>query len=534
MRRRVVRTLIVAILMAGAGGLTALWLRRPWRYWLLTRDPIRLSRVIGLETRHRIAGFSVDDELGHAVASAGDVDGDGRDDFLVGAPFDDVRTEADGRVLLYSGRTATILREWSGDAPGWNLGCAVANAGDVDADGTPDAVAGFEREADQAPGGARIFSGKTGAVLFTLNGHIQQDLFGHAVAGVGDVNGDGHGDVLVGAPGTWRDNAAGYARLFSGKTGQVITTLRGEDRPGDRFGFAVAAAGDVDRDGTPDLAVGAIGDAPNGPHSGRVYVFSGRTGARLFTHAGDAEWDELGHAVANAKDTNGDGHPELLVGAFLQRGIGYARLYSGKSGEVLWEAQGVEAKDAFGHSVGAGGDADGDGVPDLVVGAPDATVDGIHRIGFIRIYSGADGRLLLHHAGDRELMHFGYVVAFLGDVNGDFLDDVVAGTVVVKGVGEAQVSSACAVEPIQAQGELTLARSRDGFRVSGGPPRASGTLLVTGAVETRFTLDETGAAEVELTLSKPALAGRTVSIQARVETATAALSSPEVRARFCP
>jgi hypothetical protein len=422
----------IGVLVAAAFlavGLAAAWVRRPVGYQLAFRDPIRLEPLEAL-----IRGRAADDELGHSVAGAGDVDGDGAADVVIGAPYDGGSGERAGRAILVSGRRREAIREWTGDRALADLGIAVSGAGDVDGDGVPDVILGMEGEIGAGPGRAAVYSGRSGAVLHAFEGEVALDLFGHAVAAA-DVNRDGHADLLVGAPCTWRKSCAGYARLFSGRDGSILHTFRGERATGDRFGFSVADAGDMNGDGHPELAIGALGDAGNGPHSGRVYVFSGKDGALAWTFDGDGAGHELGHAVAGAGDVDRDGHADLFAGAFLQSGIGYARLYSGKTGAVLTEVRGLEPGDAFGHSVAAGGDLDGDGVPDLAVGAPDATVRGVERVGYLRVFSGASGSVLLHRTGDRELQHFGYGVAFAGDTDGDGRQEVIAGTVVLRDVG---------------------------------------------------------------------------------------------------
>jgi hypothetical protein len=519
-QRWIVLFLLAIFLSVGA----LFWARRPWRWWLLVRGPIPVERNDGLELRHRVFGFSPDDEHGHAVGAAGDVDRDGMSDFVVGAPYHD-----GGRVRLYSGRTGAVLREWRGD-PQSDLGAAVGGAGGA-------VIAGAEGESASVPGSAVLFSGDSGRALRSFTGDVARDLFGHAVAAAGDVDGDGDPDFVIGAPGTWKKESIGYARVFSGRDGRALFTFQGERFAGDRFGFSVAGAGDVDRDGHADVLIGALGDTGRGSHSGRVYLFSGADGRKLFTADGDASHHELGHAVAGAGDLDGDGFADLFAGAFVQKGIGYARAYSGRTGRVIHELRGIEPGDAFGHSVAAAGDADGDGVGDLVAGAPDATVGEARRTGYVRIYSGKDGRVLLHRTGSRELMHYGYAVAAAGDVNGDFLADVIVGSVVVKDAGSAEVISACAVDPIEVQGELLLRRTRAGFLVSGGRAGTRGALLVEDGVgpplvEEPF-LFAASTATVAFSMIRPPLSGRTLLLYA-VRTGTVTARSEPMKVRFCP
>src|SRR5690606_15555069 len=132
----------------------------------------------------------------------------------------------------------------------------------------------------------------------------------------GDLDGDGHADVLGGADqedvGALED--AGVVRAWSGRDGALIWARSGPTA-GARLGFAVAGVGDVDGDGRDDFAAGAFGEGPNGAQSGRVYVWSGASGALLHTFAGAAAGDQLGWAVAGLGDVDGDGRADILVGA---------------------------------------------------------------------------------------------------------------------------------------------------------------------------------------------------------------------------
>jgi len=372
-----------------------------------------------------------DDEFGAALASLGDTNGDGRPEYVVGAVWDATTHPAGGSLAVFSGGGGERLLRSEGRGPDWAFGAAVAGVGDLDRDGVPDlavGVAGSGKAGEGAGGAVLLLSGRTAAVLHTLSGETVGDQFGHAVAGIGDVDGDGVPDVLVGAPGTWKENVAGSAHVFSGATGRRLHTLVGPRTLGDRFGFAVSGAGDLDGDGRPEFLVGCLGEARNGPHSGAVYVFSGAGGVLFRKHHGDGPRHELGHGVADAGDVDSDGVRDVLAGAFLQRGNGYARVYSGRTGERLYEFRGDVLADGYAHSVAGVGDVDGDGVADLAVGAPNAIVGGLPDVGYVRIYSGRSGSVLVTHRGDRGNLHLGYVVAAAGDVDGDGLADLLVGS----------------------------------------------------------------------------------------------------------
>ncbi|MEZ5192677.1 MAG: integrin alpha [Nocardioides sp.] len=174
--------------------------------------------------------------------------------------------------------------------PGSYFGWAISELGSRRAPGGGDLIVGErwgDGGSDVAGGAATVFEGRSGRVRFRYVGQ-PGDQAGFAVADAGDVNRDGRADVLVGAPGV----GAGHVDLVSGRTGRLLRRFAGED-DGDFFGAAVAGVGDVDRDGRPDVLVGA----PRHGDSGRAYLLSGRTGATLLTLDGEAAGDAFGSAT---------------------------------------------------------------------------------------------------------------------------------------------------------------------------------------------------------------------------------------------
>jgi large repetitive protein len=412
-----------------------------------------------------LSGHTPVDEFGHSVAALGDVNGDGYDDVLIGAPNENLRFANAGTARVYSGVNGSALMTFAGDGDGWHQGSGVGVAGDVDADGVVDIVVGMKASGKTGlgpGGGARVFSGRTGKVLNFFSGTNLDDKFGLAVAGAGDVNADGHADIVVGAPGEYTKNISGYARVFSGADGTLLYTFKSvKPQLGDRFGFAVDGAGDVDGDGFADVLVGALGDDDHGSHAGAAYLFSGADGHLIRRFLGDKSLDELGHSVSPVADLDGDGRPEQFVGAFSYSGVGYARVYSSRDGHILREFHGEMISDAFGHSVAGVGDVDGDGVADLLVGAADARLDpdddpwnrprdqSPPAPGYAKVYSGADGSLIATWWGNHDI-HLGYSVSAAGDVNADGFADMILGATVFDDVGQVWLVSACSVTGAQA------------------------------------------------------------------------------------
>jgi hypothetical protein len=356
-------------------------------------------------------GEAAQDQFGWIARNLGDVDGDGVADVVTSAPTAGAAHTA-GRVYVYSTRTGKKL--WSADGTeGDQLGTGVEAAGDTNKDGTPDVVA-----AAPGSGYAKIYSGRDGRVLQTLRAEDKQDNFGRHAEGVGDVNGDGCADVIVGAPG---NNAAGQgagrAYVYSGKTGDVLLTLSGE-RAGDGFGSAVAGA---TTKGKLVLIVGAPRAGER--HTGRTYVYDALSTKPKFVIEADETGGALGAMFLSVPgDMNGDGVPDVYASdwANAAKGPSTGRVYvhSGADGRHLLTLTGETAGEGFGTSPSVAGDVDGDGFADLIVGAWQYSREAIGA-GRAYLYSGKDGRLLKTYTCRIPGDTFGFDAVTLGDVDGD-------------------------------------------------------------------------------------------------------------------
>jgi len=323
---------------------------------------------------YTFTGDEEGDLLGFSVASAGDVNNDGYDDFIIGAPKAGGLYNP-GRAYVFSGLTGDTLYVFIGETDFDSFGISVSEAGDVNNDGFGDVIIGANTYGFGGvfPGKAYIFSGKTGSTLYEFTGEADGDRFGSSVASAGDVNYDGFDDIIVGA---WRNDGGsievGRAYVFSGQTGDTLYVFTGEG-PFDNFGRSVASAGDVNNDGFDDLIVGAYRNDAGGENAGRAYVFSGLNGDTIHVFTGEASFDAFGYSVASAGDLNNDGFDDLIVGAYLSSAsgpkAGRVYVFSGQTGDTIYVFSGETHSDGFGYSVASAGDVNNDSISDVIVGA---------------------------------------------------------------------------------------------------------------------------------------------------------------------
>jgi len=361
-------------------------------------------------------GNSTNARFGHSVATAGDVNGDGYSDLIVGAPFFSNGQSEEGRAYLFlgspSGLSPTPAWTYESNQVGARLGWSVSSAGDVNGDGFSDVVAcAYMFTATQtAEGRCFLFLGSPTGLSstpdWTYDGGQEYGFFGISVSLAGDVNGDGYGDVIVGA--NLYDNTVmteGAAFLFLGSptglgSAPAWTVYGGQG--GAELGNAVGLAGDVNGDGYSDVYVAAFRASNTQSQEGLVHIHhggpSGPGATPVVTLAGGQVEAHLGISVSNAGDVNGDGYSDLIVGAnrhsmaYLYEG-GASLFVGGPAGlspTPAWSINGGQAGAEMGYSVSGAGDVNGDGYADLVVGTHMYS-NGQVREGRATLYAGNSG-----------------------------------------------------------------------------------------------------------------------------------------------
>jgi hypothetical protein len=335
--------------------------------------------------------------LGRSIDGLGDLNADGRSDYAIGAAYGDSSGNNNtGRVIVYSGGSGAVIRTHHGAGSGDAFGYSLAAAGDLDGDGAADYVIGapnFDPSGLVNAGAVYAYSGAAGVLLWRTDGYRGQvgsipngDQFGYSVDALGDVTADGKSEIVVGAPngtfpstGTVSAINVGAWFVLDGATGVVLYSGY-STTTGDRLGEAVSGlSGDIDGDSVPDFAAWR-----NRSGGQRVSILSGLGGVAVGQILAPQQGSNFGLSITGFGDGDGDGQLDVAIGAPLfdgptgaDSGAVYVYTYGGAGMVQIAQLNGVHAGDRFGASVDglAPGldesyDWNGDGRDDVLIGAP--------------------------------------------------------------------------------------------------------------------------------------------------------------------
>ena len=421
-----------------------------------------------------VVGDAFEAQAGRAVSGAGDVNLDGYDDIVVGAPY----ANGVGAVSVYSGLDGALLWTAAGAIPQVAFGICATGLGDIDDDGVPDVVVGATPVAGQ--GAVHVLSGVDGATLRSFGGTQFGELFGFVVDAIDDLDGDGVDDILVAAP-DW-NSQTGRVAVHSGRTGAELLSLLG-DEPAARFGIAISRTGDLDGNGYDDLVVGALqaGDQ----QQGRVYVYTLASDAGVISATETYVLSGMpnmhhGSSVSDCGDLDADGVPDFVAGGYFFEGkTGAATAYSGADGSMLHFWTGDAPGQLFGTSVTGFSDVDADGHADVLIGSV-GNPGGVGP-GLAQVFCGRTGAELYRLAIGDDGAQLGTWADAAGDVDGDGFGDAILGapfsSAALPGGGFAIVISG---SPWRDLGE--------GLAGVGGVPQLIGTGAPAGGSSVTLTL----------------------------------------------
>ncbi len=413
-----------------------------------------LSVSIGLSTANPAPDWTAEGNqayarFGWAVSTAGDVNGDGFDDVIVGAPYYSNDERQEGRVVVYYGSAMGLnhIPDWTaeGGQAGAEFGWSVGTAGDVNGDGFADVIVGAKGydKGKKHQGRGLVYYGSSKGLSATpdwiVKGEQGTTCFGCSVNTAGDVNGDGFDDVIIGAH-TCTDTA-GRAFVYHGSTDGLSSTpdwIASGDRMMAWSACLVGTVGDVNGDGFDDVIIGIHKCVK--ARGKTVVIYHGSATGLEPTPAWSADeiqfWGRFGLAVDSAGDVNGDGYADVIVGAPGKCGAGIGCVYvyhgsaTGLSTNPSWTIDHDPAESYFGWSVNSIGDVNDDGYADIIIGAilddNDRKNEGTAFI-YHGSVAGVNPTPVCTLEGDQIDAYFGVSVSTAGDVNGDGFADIIVG-----------------------------------------------------------------------------------------------------------
>jgi FG-GAP repeat/FG-GAP-like repeat len=405
---------------------------------------------------HPVSNAS-NDKTEYSVSPAGDVNGDGLADVIVSVFVSEYGICKAGNAFLYYGTKngVSALPVWTGtcNQVEANYGASVAYAGDINGDGYADVIVGAPHfsNGQSNEGAAFVYYGSPTGLSktpsWTAESNQANAFFGESVSTAGDVNKDGYSDIIIGAP--MFDNGEtneGRAFVYYGSANGISImaawTAEG-DQVSANFGKTVACAGDVNGDNYSDVLVGAPNYDNGQINEGRAFIYSGTNiGVNLapsWTGESNQAEANYGNALARAGDVNGDGFGDIVIGANRyddgQSNVGKIYVYLGSANGFSlypdWTFTGDQLDGNLGISVSGGGDINGDGYHEIVVGSSSSWQD--RPNGKVYIFNGSRRGVTLDitQINNESFPNatLGYSVATAGDINGDGYADVIAGVI---------------------------------------------------------------------------------------------------------
>jgi hypothetical protein len=394
-------------------------------------------------------------EYGKSVGGAGDVNGDGFDDVLVGCHYYSNPEFHEGKVFLYYGSISGInpVPAWTFESNNDNatLGISVSGAGDVNGDGFDDVIVGAHTFTGDINNEGKVYvfygsaTGLADIADWEMEGNQAGSDFGGTVSEAGDVNGDGFDDVIVGAvfyDGTEIDQGKAYVYYGSSSGLTDISWTAEIAATGITFGSHVSGAGDVNNDGFDDVIIGCRKYTNGESSEGGAFVYFGSIAGLETDFAWHYESNllgtKLGQSVSAAGDVNNDGFADVIISGHNysqpETDEGYALNFNGAdfglhtTADFQHESNLTNA--LFGNQCANAGDVNGDGFDDVIIGSREytngETSEGRAYV-YLGSYSGLHESVYWTAESNQESAFFGYSVASAGDVNADGADDVIIG-----------------------------------------------------------------------------------------------------------
>jgi FG-GAP repeat/FG-GAP-like repeat len=427
------------------------------KVWALYGAPRGLSAAtLNYNTQLTQAGAL----LGYSVACAGDVNGDGITDYMASAPnYDQTGFTNNGAVFIYHGTVTGPSTTYTSVIYGnqnlsTGFGRSISTAGDVNGDGYSDILIGdlfYDNGANTDAGKVELYLGSSSGIsttpAWTYYGTAANQQFGCSVACAGDINLDGYSDIIIGAKQyTNGETNEGAAFLFHGMataSSMTINWSAESNQVNANYGYSVACAGDVNGDGFNDVIVGAPDFDEGQTDEGKVFVYHGSffgvSTTANWTKQVDVAGVKFGYSVSSAGDINGDAFMDVIIGApYFSTGAattdGKAYVYNGSSSGLgaasSWSAVGTQTAAHAGACVASAGDVNGDGYSDVIMGIPDWN-QGSSDDGRAQVFHGAKAGIsttanwTAH--GQSWGGTFGYSLCSVGDINADGYGDVLLG-----------------------------------------------------------------------------------------------------------